>query len=69
MYLDYKHLNKMTINDKLCILVINKLLDELQGAIFFTKLGLHYGYDKNRLRQEDNLKKRFRKHEGHCEFW
>jgi len=41
MHPDYMHINKMIIKGKFPILVINELLDELNGAFFFTKLDIY----------------------------
>jgi hypothetical protein len=67
MCIDYRALNKKMIKNSYPILRIDELMEELHGAVFFTKIDLRPGYHHISIREQDIEKTTFRCHFRHFE--
>ncbi|KAJ9539506.1 LOW QUALITY PROTEIN: hypothetical protein OSB04_032239 [Centaurea solstitialis] len=68
MCIDYRELNKLTVKNRYPLPRIDDLFDQLQGAAWFSKIGLRSGYHQVKVREEDVQKTAFRTRYGHFEF-
>ena len=68
MCIDYQQLNKVTIQNRCPLPIIDVLFDQLQGCIFFWKIDLRLGYNQLRARYEDAPKTTFHTRYGHYNF-
>jgi len=65
---DYHHLNAITMKHKHPMPVVDELLDEINGAQWFTKLDFSAGYHQIRMATGDEYKTAFKTHQGLYEF-
>nr|XP_016440855.1 PREDICTED: uncharacterized protein LOC107766570 [Nicotiana tabacum] len=68
MCIDYRRLNKVTINNKYPLPGIDDLFDQLQGAQCYSKINLRSGYHQLKVKEVDIPKTAFRTRYGPFEF-
>jgi hypothetical protein len=68
MCVDYRKLNDITLENKYSISIINDLLDELEGVVYFSKLDLRSGYYQIRMSDESIPLTVFKIHDSLYEF-
>ncbi|GKB02058.1 putative reverse transcriptase domain-containing protein [Tanacetum coccineum] len=68
MCINYRELNKLTVENCYPLPRIDDLFDQLQGSSVYSKIDLRSGYHQFRVREEDVPKTAFRTRYGHYEF-
>ncbi|GJS63069.1 putative nucleotidyltransferase, ribonuclease H [Tanacetum coccineum] len=68
MCIDYRELNKLTVNNRYLLPRIDDLFDQLQGSSVYSKIYLRSGYHQLRVQDADIPKTAFKTRYGHYEF-
>ena len=68
LYVNYQHLNNLTIKNRYLLPLIRELLDRLRRARQFTQLDLTSAYHQIKIRKRDKWKTAFRTRYGHFEY-
>ena len=61
---DYQALNAITVKNKYLLPLISKLINKLQGARYFTKLDVCWGFNNVRMKKGDKWKAAFQTNRG-----
>ena len=61
---DYRALNAITVKNKYPLPLISELINKLQGARYFTKLDVRWGFNNVRVKEGDEWKAAFRTNRG-----
>src|SRR5271155_1880979 len=61
---DYRALNTITVKNKYPLPLISELINKLQGARYFTKLDVRWGFNNVRMKDGDKWKAAFRTNRG-----
>ena len=64
MCIDYRAINKIMVKNRYSLPHIDDLLDQLQGAKFFSKIDLKSGYHQVRIKEKDTWKTTFKTRQG-----
>ena len=61
---DYRALNAVTVKNKYPLPLISELINKLQGAQYFTKLDIRWGFNNVRMKEGDEWKAAFQTNRG-----